>query len=101
MKALKEKTNIRVISDTIANDVYKKGDFWFIPQQSGGVRELPLKIVTFCYHPNVMEDKDFVVLEKFLQEHKNDFICYEEVEYPQFIFRKWKRNNWGFPGKKP
>ena len=76
LKALKEKTNIRVVSDTIANNVYKKGDFWFVPQQSGVVRELPFKIVTFCYHPNVMEDRDYGVLEKFLQEHKEEFICY-------------------------
>ena len=76
LKALKEKTEIRVVSDTIANDVYKKGDFWFIPQQSGTVRELPFKTVTFCYHPNMMEDKDYEVLEAFLKNHKNDFVCY-------------------------
>ena len=59
LKALKNKTTIRVISDTIASDVYKKDDFWFIPQQSGSVRKLPLKTVTFCYHPNTMTDKSF------------------------------------------
>ena len=78
LKALKEKTSIRVISDTIANDVYKKGDFWFIPQQSGSVRKLPFRTVTFCYHPNVMDDKDFEVLERFLAEHKEKFITYQE-----------------------
>ena len=76
LKALKEKTDIRVVSDTIANDVYKKGDFWFIPQQSGTVRELPFKIVTFCYHPNMMKDKDYKVLEDFLKSHKDKFVCY-------------------------
>lgn len=77
LKALKEKTKIRVISDTIANDVYKKGDFWFIPQQSGTVRKLPFKLVTFCYHPNMMEDKDYKVLENFLRDYKDEFICYD------------------------
>lgn len=77
LKALKEKTNIRVISDTIADNVYKKDDFWFVPQQSGAVRELPFKIVTFCYHPNMMQDDDYEVLEKFLQAHEDDFIRYD------------------------
>lgn len=78
LKALKEKSSIRVISDTIANDVYKKGDFWFIPQQSGSVRKLPFKIVTFCYHPNVMNDKNFATLDKFLAENQEHFITYHE-----------------------
>ena len=77
LKALEERTDIRVVSDTIANDVYKKGNFWFIPQQSGAVRELPFKVVTFCYHPNVMKDSDYEVLEKFLKGHREEFICYE------------------------
>ena len=29
----------------------------------------------------------------FKLPYQNDFICYEEVEYPQFIFRKWKRKD--------
>ncbi len=79
LKAIKEKTPIRVISDTVANDVYKKGDFWFIPQQSGVVRKLPFKLVTFCYHPNTMEEKDFELLEGFLQTNKNLFVTYHET----------------------
>jgi predicted deacetylase len=63
--ALKECSNIRIISDTIANDVYSQFGFTFVPQQSGRVRKLPFKTVTFCYHPNVMNDDEFVRLEKF------------------------------------
>lgn len=76
LKALKDKTTIRVISDTIANDVYKKDDFWFIPQQSGSVRKLPFKTVTFCYHPNTMTDKSFEVLEAFFQQKNDNFVAY-------------------------
>lgn len=67
--ALKEETPIRIISDTVAWDVYKDGDFWFIPQQSGRARKLPFKTITFCYHPNAMSDNDFVVLESFCHTH--------------------------------
>ena len=79
LKALKNKTPIRVISDTIASDVYKKDDFWFIPQQSGSVRKLPLKTVTFCYHPNTMTDKSFEILEAFLDSYQNRFTEYTEL----------------------
>lgn len=45
--ALKEESDIRIISDTIANDVYFENDFYFIPKQSGRVRKLPFKVCTF------------------------------------------------------
>lgn len=73
LEALKEETNIRVISDTVANDVYFENDFFFIPQQSGHVRKLPFKTVTFCYHPNTMKDIDFDVLENFLKQYRDRF----------------------------
>lgn len=68
LEALKEESNIRIISDTIANDVYFENEFYFIPQQSGRVRKLPFKTVTFCYHPNIMTDMDFLKLEEFVNK---------------------------------
>ena len=73
LKAIKNETPIRIISDTVAWDVYKDGDFWFIPQQSGSVRRLPFKIVTFCYHPNTMSEKAFDELETFLKKYRSAF----------------------------
>lgn len=75
LKAIKEETPIRIISDTIAWDVYKNGDFWFIPQQSGSVRKLPFKTVTFCYHPNTMGEKAFDELESFIRKNRDSFIA--------------------------
>jgi len=72
--ALKEESNIKIISDTIANDSYKKYGMTFVPQQSGRVRKLPFKIVTFCYHPNTMNEKDFLDLENFLKKYQKKFI---------------------------
>ena len=74
LKAIKNETPIRIISDTVAWDVYKDGEFWFIPQQSGSVRRLPFKTVTFCYHPNTMSDRAYVVLERFLSVYEGCFI---------------------------
>lgn len=80
LKALEKETTIRVVSDTIANDIYKKYGFWFIPQQSGHVRQLKFKVVTFCYHPNMMEDLDFKRLEKFLKDNNDHFIAVNELK---------------------
>lgn len=71
--ALKEKTSIRIISDTIAFNAYKQSGMLFLPQQSGKVRSLPFKMVTFCYHPNTMDNKMFVELEHFLKRNKRKF----------------------------
>ncbi len=79
LKTIRVETPIRIISDTVAWDVYKDGDFWFIPQQSGSVRKLPFKIVTFCYHPNTMSDVAYVELEDFLRIKKQSFIDINQV----------------------
>lgn len=74
LEAIKAETPIRIISDTVAWDVYKKGDFWFIPQQSGSVRRLPFRTVTFCYHPNTKSEKAFEELENFLGKNGGNFL---------------------------
>lgn len=79
LKAIIAETPIRIISDTVAWDVYKDGDFWFIPQQSGSVRKLPFKTVTFCYHPNTMSDNSFGLLEDFVKKNKRCFIPFNKT----------------------
>ena len=81
LKALKNQTPIRIISDTIAWDIYKTGEFWFIPQQSGRVRKLPFKTVTFCYHPNTMSSDSFMKLEYFLRSNKEHFCSPQNLKY--------------------
>ena len=78
--ALKEESEIRIISDTAANDVYYEKGFYFIPQQSGRVRKLPFRVVTFCYHPNTMQPKDFAELEGFLQQYAKKFVPVQTLQ---------------------
>lgn len=85
--ALKEESKIRIINDTIAFDSYCCGDFGFIPQQSGKARKLPFKTITFCYHPNIMEENDYLKLEKFLKKNHHKFFS----DFPSI-----KRRNKGF-----
>jgi predicted deacetylase len=79
LEAIRLESDIRVISDTIANDVYRIGEFYFIPQQSGRVRNLPFKVSTFCYHPNTMCEQDFIMLEEFIKKNKDKFGSYDEL----------------------
>lgn len=79
--ALKEETPIRIISDTIANDLYYENDLYFIPQQSGRVRKLPLRLITFCYHPNTMTNDDFEKLYKFIYNNHKLFCSADSIHY--------------------
>ena len=83
LRVLREETPIRVISDTIASDMYAEDGFTFIPQQSGNARKIPLSLVTFCYHPNVMNDTSFEKLEEFIIEHKKEFTSFKEISFSQ------------------
>lgn len=74
IKALKEDSNIRIISDTVANKSYQQYGMTFVPQQSGQVRKLPFHLVTFCYHPNTMKEQDFFLLESFLIQNNKKFV---------------------------
>lgn len=80
LQALREESNIRIISDTIATEPYRKRDFIFIPQLGGRCSEMKLPGVwTFCLHPSVMTDENFVATEKFLQIHKNEMLSFDEL----------------------
>lgn len=74
IRALKEESGICIISDTIANRPYRKWGMTFVPQQSGRVRRLFFRTVTFCYHPNMMGEDDFQHLEAFLRRWYCQFV---------------------------
>ena len=79
--ALRECSEIRIISDTIAVNPYKLGDFVFIPQVGGHCFKSPFKgTYTFCFHPSVMDDDDFVKLEKFINTYKSEFCGFDEIK---------------------
>lgn len=80
LTAIREESNINIISDTIANSVYFDSDFYFIPCQSGHATNLPLKIVTFCYHPNIMDNNSFFKLEEFIKKNVDNFTSVDELK---------------------
>ena len=80
IEALRQESDIRIISDTIGRKPYRKGDFIFIPQIVGHCTKLPIPGTwTFCLHPNGMTDADFIATEEFIRKHRNKFIGFDEI----------------------
>lgn len=97
LSALRENSDIRIISDMIANNIFKHDDFYFIPQQSGMVRLLPFRCVTFCLHPNNMNDDMFSRLERFLENHYDRFSGFDKsvlLDRPLSLFDKAIRESY-------
>lgn len=81
LQALRECSDIRIISDTIATRPYRKGEFVFIPQIGGHCVNMPLPgVYTFCFHPNTMTDTDFDSLESFIKLHNSEFCGFDELD---------------------
>ena len=81
LTALREESNIRIISDTIATKPYRKDDFVFIPQLGGHCAEMKIPgIWTFCLHPSAMAEENFEATERFLKSHQNEMIGFDELE---------------------
>ena len=80
IEALKTVGNIHIISDTVANKPYSEYGMTFVPQQSGKVRRLPFDTITFCYHPNTMNEENFSELERFIVAYRKRFIDFPICE---------------------
>ena len=81
LQALRECSDIRIISDTIATRPYRRGEFVFIPQIGGHCVDMPLSgVYTFCFHPNTMTDANFDALESFIKPHNSDFCGFDELD---------------------
>lgn len=108
LKALEQFSDIRRISDCIANRPYNQNGFEFFPQQTGRPRNLPMSFVTVCLHPNTMTDVDFDELDSFLKRHREKCIVLDEyptvnryksfydyaLEKTYFVRRNFKHFSW-------
>lgn len=79
LKAIYECTDIRIISDTLACDIYKHNNFYFIPMQTSIVRNVPFRVSTFCYHPNTMDEASFAKLEAFIKKNRKRFLDFDRI----------------------
>ncbi len=79
LTALRECSDIRIISDTIGTKPYRKGDFIFFPQLGGHCMKISCPgIWTFCLHPSTMTDESFTKLQNFLN-NANKFISFDKL----------------------
>lgn len=79
--ALRNKTDIRIISDTIGVIPYRFKDFVFVPLQFGKFRNILIPgFWTFCLHPNMMNEIDFQNAEIFIEKHCEKFISFDDIE---------------------
>lgn len=80
--ALQQESNIRIINDTIALKPYKKYNMILVPQQLGRFRKIKIPgCYTFCFHPNIMEEKDFVSFENFIMNNRKHFISIDDFDF--------------------
>lgn len=75
LRALKEETDIQIVSDGVALFPYQKDGFFWIPQQMWHFVEKNHGVWTCCLHPNMMSEKAFEVLENFCRRQRSEFIC--------------------------
>ena len=81
-EALRLESGIRTISDTVANNIYCRFGFTFIPQQAGRVRELPFQVTTICLHPNFTTDPELEEIEAFPKAHPNQCLDPNAIARP-------------------
>ena len=79
--ALKECSDIRIISDTIATKPYRNGDFIFLPILGGMPRKAFLPgIWTCCLHPSIMNDESFARVETFIRNNKENIRNFSQLD---------------------
>ena len=82
IEALRKESDIRIISDTVANDIYLKWGFRFVPVQLSSPRKAPFKLTTICLHPNMMANRQFEVLDEFLSRLGSECLSLKGMELP-------------------
>jgi peptidoglycan/xylan/chitin deacetylase (PgdA/CDA1 family) len=74
LKALKQHTNIQIISDGIALNPYKRYGFTWIPCQSWEFGNQKNGTFTVCLHPNTMSENRFMNLSESLARNSEKMI---------------------------
>lgn len=88
--ALKEETDIRMISDTVALRPYSENGFTFYPLQSGHFFTPPLNGVwTFCFHPSTMSDDAIDSMERFIIKYQDHFGRFGDDSIPVQERKSW------------
>jgi predicted deacetylase len=77
--ALKKCTSIKIISDSIAANVYYEQGFYWIPQQLWGFRKMLIGLWTVCLHPNHMDDSAIDKFEQDIEKFSTNLVSFKDV----------------------
>jgi len=92
LKAIRNETPIRIVSDGIARDQYFEEDFYWIPQQLWTLTERRDGLWTVCLHPNTMTEVELAALHRSLEgPFLNKVTAVDELELSER--RKSARDN--------
>lgn len=86
--ALKSETDIRCISDTVATNVYERDGIKYIPLLAGRIRNIPIHVATFCYHPNTMTKRDIERMDTDIRKYMKCFSCFE-ISDASRVYTMW------------
>jgi predicted deacetylase len=74
LRALRDETDIRVITDGYSLRPYRDGDFIWLPQQLWRFRWMPIGIWTVCLHPNTLSGREADMLVSRLRRFSHRVI---------------------------
>ena len=83
IKALLECSDIRIINDTYATDLYKEKEMFYIPirrtsRYFKGLQD-KIRLSTCVYHPNTMNEEAFSAFIRFIKTHRKEIISMRDV----------------------
>lgn len=89
LKAIKNTTDIDIVSDGIAIFPYFSKGFRWIPQQFWHFRKMPFGVWTSCFHPNDMTDQEFDRLEEFIEINHQEFVDVNDLRYKKLCLMNY------------
>jgi predicted deacetylase len=105
LRALREETSIRVVSDGIALDTYFEHDFHWIPLQLWRMAQRSMGLWTVCLHPSEMSEAEITALgEDFDAVFRGQIISRADVRllrrrksipgwaYHHYFWWRWRRH---------
>jgi predicted deacetylase len=105
LRAIREETSIRVVSDGIAWNTFYEHDFHWIPQQLWALADRRSGLWTVCLHPNQMDERAIGSFAKALEaEFRGRLTCFKEVTlstrpkslvgrlYHEYFWWRWRNS---------
>ena len=69
---------------------YRYKDFVFIPQMGGHCTDMRIPgIWTFCLHPNMMSEEDFIKTEAFVKTRQDRFTSFDKLDLDNVSQKDW------------